>query len=81
MQPKPQPKQSAAYKKGYANAAKSFYWTWCYNRDIDLYKTMQAKVDFYNGYHDGLADHYKLARPAHTIAANVKDKFELYIYD
>jgi hypothetical protein len=75
------PTQTAAYQQGYANACKNHYWTWCYNRDIDLYATLAEQVDFYNGYHDGLADRYKIGRPVPLKLEQVTDKFSLHIYD
>lgn len=63
--------ESSAYKTGYANGQKSFYWAWMYARDLEGYENPQDKLDFYNGYHDSLADKYSLERAAHL--TDVKD--------
>lgn len=70
---------SAAYTKGLTNAKRDHYWTHLFNSDIDALPTMQEKVDFYNGYHDGIADKYKMSRPEHVKVDGV-DRFALYIY-
>lgn len=72
--------QSPAYLKGLANAKRDHYWTHLFNSDLDSFATLAEKVDFFNGYHDGLADKYSLPRPEHTKAADLKDHYSLYIY-
>ena len=52
-----------------------------FNTDLESFATLVEKVDFHNGYHDGLADKYSLGRPAHVNASDLKDHYSLYIYD
>lgn len=71
--------KSASYRKGLKNAKGAHYWAHRFNSDIDGLPTLAEKVDFYNGYHDGLADKYNMARPAHTPVEGA-DRFALYVY-
>lgn len=59
------------YEQGQENASKSCYWGWCYNRDLRAQATVEDAVSFYNGYRDGLADKYALARPVQLKVCDV----------